>query len=412
MPSSNPSRRRFLRRTAVLSTPAVAGVTGCLDRVTSPSTPPPARPGVAWRHTAARDRVTNVGAVARLDGGLAVAESVGSGESPDDWTGVLTVADSVGVEVLHRTGGRRGYVARDVVSTDGGLVYAGVRLDTEGRPSDAWMTAVDADGTERWRRRLDGTAVWLVSSERTGEVRVLTRRADGSTLQFGRVTVASGHVDRRWTAEGPAVPTDALATADGLLVGGRTSAEDGVAVVDELTVGGVRSERQRYDEDLPLPRVVLADEASGQTVALNGLSGTFTASFRLLGPGSDPGWRVSATGWHVAAILEPPDWPDLGRHRLVVARRTGETPPDDTGAQVFAVDDAGRVRWRTTPLRSDGDRWRLRAAASTDAGAVVAGEVGPDRRRLDLGVARLEPRGADVSQTYRVTGAARAGRSQ
>jgi hypothetical protein len=389
----NPSRRRFLRRTAALPTPAVAGVAGCLDRLTSPSSPAPARPRVAWRHTVPRARVTNVGAVARLDGGLAVAETVGTGDSPDDWAGVLTIADSNGVETLHRTEGRRGYVARDVVPTDDGVVYAGVQLDAEGRLSDTWITAVDADGTERWRRRLDGTAVWLVSAERPGEVRVFTSRADGTTLQFSRVTVASGHVDRRWTAEGPQVVTDVMATADGLLVGGRTSAEDGVPVVDELTAGGERSRRQRYDEDLPFPRVVLADDPPGQTVALNGLSGTFTADFRLLALDSGADWRVSATGWHVAGVHEPPDWPDLGRHRLVVAHRAGEQPADDTGAQLFAVDDAGRVRWRTALLTDDaGDRWRLRAAASADAGLLVAGELGFDSRRLDLGVARLEPR--------------------
>jgi hypothetical protein len=60
---------------------------------------------------------------------------------------------------------------------------------------------------------------------------------------------------------------------------------------------------------------------------------------------------------------------------------------------LFAVDDAGRVRWRTALLTDDaGDQWRLRAAASADAGLLVAGEVGSDSRRLDLGVARLEPR--------------------
>jgi hypothetical protein len=400
MDRSESSRRQFLRRTGTAATLGVAGLAGCLDSLTPPTTPEPATPAVAWRHTLDRDETTNVDAVDRTDSGVVVAESVSTGDDPRDWRGVLTVAGSSGVETLHTTDGRLGHVADDVVSTDRGFVYGGARLDEDGRPVDTWLTAVAPDGTERWQTRLAATAVWFCSpTENDDTVRLLAHSRNEASLRFGRVTSGDSHVEWLWTTEGPPVVSDVLAVTDRVLVGGRTANESGTPAVYELQEDGSRSRLRSYpDESVPYPSVVFAADAPARTLALNGTTATFTASFLLLGPRTGTGaetvtdWRLTATGWRVSAILEPPGWPELGRHRLVVAHRAGEQAADDTGAQVFTVDDAGGVRWRATPLRTGGDdRWRLQEAVSTDRGLLVAGEVPTAGADADLGVARLYP---------------------
>jgi hypothetical protein len=400
MDRSDPTRRRLLRQTGTATTLAVTGLAGCLDSLAPPGTPAPAEPTVAWQQTLDRDRTTSVNAIDLTDSGVVVAETVGTGDDLTDWTGVLTVADATGTEFVHTAEGRLGHVATDVVSTDTGFVYAGVRLDAEGRATDAWVTAVTLDGTERWRTRLDATGVWLCSPGDDDTVRLLVQSRDESSLRFGRLLPDDGHVEWLWTADGPPVVSDVLAVADRVLVGGGTENESGIAVVSERSADGRRRLRRYAEESVPYPRVVFADDAPAETIALNGTSGTFTAGFRLLGLGAgtvaaaEIDWRLTATGWRVSAILDPSAWPTLGRHRLVVAHHAVERDADDTGAQVFAVDDAGRVRWRANLLRAgDGDdRWRLREAVSADRGLVVAGEVPTAGAGPDLGVARLEPR--------------------